>query len=262
MGNLLNKIEDIPKNKKLIVFDLDGTLTKSKMDMDEEMVTLLDKLLQVKKVAVIGGGKFELFQKQVVSRLFASKELLANLFLFPMTATVFYKYDGNSWVEVYNFKFSEEEKNKILSGFDKMFKELDYQHPENIYGELIEDRGSQITFSVFGQKAPLELKEKWSKSDLDIRPQMEKVLQKHLPDMEVKIAGLTSIDVTRKGVDKNYGIKQMSKYLDVPFEDVLFVGDNFIHKGNDEPVLATGALCFEVKNIQDTKKLIGHLLSN
>ncbi|MDP3792687.1 MAG: HAD-IIB family hydrolase [bacterium] len=261
MVNLINKIEEVPKDKKLIVFDLDRTLAESKFPIDQEMASLLGQLLQTKKVAVIGGGKYDLFQRQLSYKLNGFKELLINLFLFPMTATSFYKYENNKWIEVYSQYFSKEEKEEITSAFEKTFQELNYKHPEKIYGELIEDRGAEITFSVFGQEAPLELKEKWSKSNHDIRPKMEEVLQKHLPDMEVKIAGLTSIDVTRKGIDKGYGIHQIEKYLNVSVEEMLFVGDDFNHEGNDEAALKTGVLCFEVKNPEETKSLISSLVS-
>ena len=259
-NNLLNKAEDVPKGKKLIVFDLDGTLTESKAEMDGEMAFLLAKLLETRKVAVIGGGKFEQFHLQLLSKLFVPEKFLANLFLFPVTATTSYTYINNKWTEIYNQNFSNEEKEEILSAFGITFQELNYHHSEKIYGELIEDRGSQITFSILGQKAPTDLKEKWNKENPDLRTKVEEVLQRHLPDMEVKVAGLTSIDVTRKGIDKAYGIKQVEKYLDTPIKDMLFVGDNFSHEGNDEPVIGIGVLCFEVKNIQDTKKLISHLI--
>lgn len=255
----LQNIVDVPKDKKLIVFDLDGTLARSKAPIDSEMASLLSRLLQIKKIVVIGGGKYDLFQRQLLAKL-ETKDFLANLFLFPMTATAFYKYDDNGWIEVYSQSFSEEERAKILSAFEKTFKDLDYKHPEKIYGELIEDRGSQVTFSVFGQEAPLELKEKWNKSHSEIRLRMEETLQKHLPDMEVKIAGLTSIDVTPKGVDKAYGLKQMEKYLNISLGDMLFVGDDFSKEGNDGAALKSGVLCFEVKSINDTKNLIKYLL--
>jgi phosphomannomutase len=55
--------------KKLIVFDLDGTLAKSKSSLDAEMSTLLSALLGVVKVAVISGGNWTQFQKQLLSLL-------------------------------------------------------------------------------------------------------------------------------------------------------------------------------------------------
>ena len=256
----LRDVEQVPKDKKLVVFDLDGTLTESKSGMDEEMALLVGKLLGVKQVAVIGGGKYELFQRQFLTRLSIAPELLKNLFLFPTTATVFYKYSGNDWQKVYSKELSKEEKEKILSAFEKTFAELNYKHPEKVYGELTEDRGGEMAFSALGQDAPLELKQKWKEENPDIRSKMEEALQDRLPDMEVKITGLTSIDITRKGIDKGYGIKQIEKSLNISLEDMLFVGDAFFHEGNDEAALNTGVLCFEVSGPEDTKKLIEYLI--
>ena len=69
------------KPKQLIVFDMDGTLAPSKTPMDREMCGLVEKLLQIKRVAVIGGGKYGLFKQQVLAPLKISKELLKKLFL-------------------------------------------------------------------------------------------------------------------------------------------------------------------------------------
>lgn len=259
INNLLHDIESVPTGKKLIVFDLDGTLTESKSEIADDMAVLLGQLLETKKVAVIGGGRFGLFQRQVLSKLSVSGELLKHLFLFPTTATAFYRYENNDWIQVYSQHFSKEEKERALSSLGRTLQELNYKHPDKIYGEPTEDRGAEITFSTLGQEAPTELKEKWNKENPDIRAKIEEVLQKYLPDMEVKVAGLSSIDITRKGVDKAYGIRQMEKYLGIPVENMLFVGDNFAHEGNDEPVLGTGVLCFEVKGPEDTKRLIKYL---
>lgn len=259
MGDLINKIEDVPKDKKLIVFDLDGTLTESKSVIDDEMAGLLGKLLAVKQVAVIGGGKYELFQEQLLDRLNLPEELLKNLFIFPTTSTAFYKYEGSQWKNVYKLELSQEEKKKIFDAFEKVFNELNY-HPEEVYWEVVEDRGSEITFSALGQNAPLDLKSEWKKENSELKLKMVEILQKYLPEMEVRAAGFTSIDITRKGIDKEYGIKQIEKYLGVPVGHMLFVGDALFPGGNDSAALRSGILCFEVKGIADTKDLISSLL--
>ncbi len=259
-NNLLRDVREVPKDKKLIVFDLDGTLTESKADMGQEMSSLLARLLKTKKIAVIGGGKYNLFKVQLLDKLSIPAGSMENLFLFPMTATAFYKYGGSGWLEIYNQELTREEKERVFSAFEKTFSELGYKHPDKIYGDLIEARGAEITFSALGQDAPLELKEKWNKDNPEIRSKMEELLQKLLPDMEVKIAGLTSIDVTRKGIDKGYGIQQIKKCLNVSLDDMLFVGDAFFKEGNDEAALNTGVLCFEVKGPEDTKRLIEYLI--
>lgn len=69
--------------KKLIVFDLDGTLAESKSSLDAEMSRLLYDLLAIVKVAVISGGDWPQFEKQFVANL-ARGERLLNLSLLPI----------------------------------------------------------------------------------------------------------------------------------------------------------------------------------
>jgi len=266
MENLLDKIQDVPKDKKLIVFDLDGTLVETKSRLDDEMKGLLTRLLAQRKVAVIGGASFERFKKDLVDRLNVSPELFGNLFLFPTTASSFYRYD-NKWIQVYSEEFSKEQKEKIMDAFEKAFKEINYVRPEKIYGEIIEDRGSQITFSALGQDVVAELgeegiklKKKWRDENRELKLKLAGILQRYLPEFEVRAAGYTSIDITRKGIDKEYGIRQIQRHLSVPLEDILFVGDAFFPGGNDNAALKTGVMCFEVKEVEDTKKLIRHLI--
>ncbi|MEK7579913.1 MAG: HAD-IIB family hydrolase [Patescibacteria group bacterium] len=269
MENLLAVIEMVPKDKKLIVFDLDGTLVETKSKLDEEMADLLKQLLAVKKVAVIGGARFERFKEDLIDRLNAGPELLSNLFLFPTTASSFYRYNKGEWQEVYSEKFSQEEKSKIMDAFEKSFREINYANPEKIYGELIEDRDSQITFSALGQdvvkelgEEGIQLKKKWRDENQELKIKLTQTLQKYLPDFEVRAAGYTSIDITKKGIDKEYGIRQIEKHLGVSIEDMLFVGDALFKGGNDNAALKTGVMCFEVKIVEDTKKLIRYILEN
>lgn len=261
MENLIQDFDKIPKGKKLVIFDLDGTLTESKTDMDSEMAGLLGKLLENKKVAVIGGGGYQQFQNQFVSKLQTSPELLRNLFLFPTTSTRFYRFDQNEWQLQYSEDLSDEQKKEIPAAFEKAFAELHYVHPEKIYGELLEDRGAQVSFSFLGQKAPLELKIKWRDENTPLKMKVAEIVQKYLPDMEVRAAGYTTIDVTYKGIDKEYGLKQISESLGISFDDMLFVGDALFEGGNDSPALRTGIPCFSVKNPAETKQLILSIIS-
>ena len=258
MENLLQKIEDIPENKKLIIFDLDGTLTKSKTEIDPETAGLLSGLLRIKKVGIIGGGAFERFKVQVLAGLTQNAKP-DNLFLFPLNGSSFYRYQNKKWQKMYFQELSAGERKKTHEAFERVLKEIKYILPERVYGEQIEDRGSQITFSVLGQNAPLDEKVKWSKKHDADRLRIVLKLQEYLPDMEVKIAGLTSIDVIRKGIDKKFAIEKLMEYLNISIADTLFVGDAFGPAGNDSPALESGVLCFKVKSPQDTKNLIKHI---
>lgn len=252
------------RQKKLIVFDIDGTLTPSKAPADMEMIQLMLKLLDKRSVAIIGGGKYSLFKEQLIEQLPSEDKRLEKLYLFPTNSTAFYRFNNNSWHEVYSHELSEDEKNEIKNAFEETFSEVNYHHPEKTYGPVIEDRETQITFSALGQevvamcgeKIGVQLKEDWNQKYDELRQQMREILQKLLPEFEVRAGGLTSIDVTRKGIDKAYGVRQIAKHLDVKIEDMLFVGDAIFPGGNDYAVLETGIDYVKVQDPSDTKKII------
>jgi hypothetical protein len=254
-------------NKDLIVFDLDGTLAPTKSTIDNEMGKLIEQLLIHKKVAVIGGGKLELFQHQFLNELKVPKNLLKNLFLFPVTATTFFRY-GNGWEKVYEHDLSEEEINRIMSAFEKVFKEINYQIPQKTYGKTIENRGTQVTWSALGQDVVkilgdkgVELKTKWKEENTPLKLKIASSLEKYLPDLEVHSAGYTSIDITKKGIDKAYGLKQMEKYLEVRIEKMLFVGDAIFPGGNDYAITKTPIDYVAIKNPEETKEIIRKVLN-
>lgn len=255
------------KPKSLIVFDLDGTLAKTKAPMDKEMDRLLNKLLAAKKVAVIGGGKYAIFKYQLLNELTAPKELLKNLFLFPTTSTSFYRYNSG-WKNVYAHKLSKQEVDKIKKTFQRVFKEINYQHPKKTYGTVIENRGTQVTFSALGQdvvdvlgkKKGVAMKEQWLKGNKAVKMKITKLMTKYLPNLEVHAAGFTSIDVTKKGIDKAYGLHQIEKYLGIPIKQMLFIGDAIFTGGNDYAVVKTGVDYFPVEGPEQTKKIIKSLL--
>lgn len=253
--------KDLLKSKKLIIFDLDGTLTESKAPMDEKTSALLSGLLKKKMVAIIGGGKYEQFQKQFLPYLRASKEELKRLFLFPTNSTAFYRLSGSTWKRIYHRDLSRQEKKKIFDAFDVTFKKHNYKHPKNIYGVLIEDRGSQVSFSAHGQLAPMKVKEMWNKTK-DVRPQLMKTLSKLLPQFEVRRGGLTTIDVTRKGIDKAYGVRQIQKALGIQIKDMLFIGDALYPGGNDYAAEKTGVECIQVSGPKETHRIIKLLMNS
>ncbi len=246
-------------SKKIIMFDLDGTLTKSKAILDQEMASLLCRLLEKKIVAVMGGGNYPQFKNQFLKYLPGSKEQFKNLFLLPVSGGSLYKYHNNRWYLVYSNVLTLREKKKVFAAFKKAFLHTKYAPPQKTYGKIIEDRKSQITFSALGQKAPLDKKKEWHKS-FDIRPKLQKILKKYLPDFEVRLGGLTSIDITKKGIDKAYGVKQIAKLLSIPKKDIVYIGDALYKGGNDYAVKRAGIDTLPVKDEEETKQFIRFLL--
>lgn len=247
----------------LITFDLDNTLAESKMPLDEEMAGLLGNLLAIKKVAVASGASLLQYKNQFLDHLKATPKQLANLFLLPTSGASMYEYDQvvSDWRQIYSNNLTTEEKNKILSAFESAFTEINLIKPEKIFGVLLEDRGTQITFSGLGSQAPLDLKKAWD-PDRKKKTALANVLSRELPEFSVKVGGLSSVDVTKKGIDKAYGLTQLASHLNMDINRIIYVGDELSREGNDAPVLNLGIRCFPVPGgLKETKELVRVILS-
>lgn len=249
------------KKKKIVIADLDGTLTKSKAAMDTEMSDLLGELLNYKDFAVVSGGSYPQFQKQFISGLSCPKERLSRLYLFPTNATSFYKFTGKEWEPVYIETLTEEQRKRIMDGFKEALKRSGFKKPEKTYGEMIEDRGTQVTFSALGQRAPLELKSVWD-PDQKKRQAIKSRLDKLIPEFEVRIGGTTSIDVTKKGIDKAYSIRKINDIFGYSLEQMMFLGDAIFEGGNDYAIKAAGVDSIKVEGPEDTKRIIREVIES
>ena len=243
--------------KKLIVFDLDGTLAESKSPLDVEMSKLLNSLLSIVKVAVISGGDWPQFEKQDLANLNQGAGL-QNLSLLPTCGTKFYRYDS-AWTKIYSEDFTAEEKAKITRSLQQVSDDSGFK-PVRVWGEVIEDRGSQITFSALGQQAPLEAKEKWD-PDFSKRKKMQERLAQLIPEFSVRLGGTTSVDVTKPGIDKAYGIGKLRDTLGIAIREMIFVGDALFPGGNDYPAEEAGALSIQVKNPHETKRVVETIIA-
>jgi HAD superfamily hydrolase (TIGR01484 family) len=238
--------------KKLIVFDLDGTLAESKSPLDTEMATLFTALLNIVKVAVISGGDWPQFEKQMLSNL-PHDEHLKNLSLLPTCGTKFYRY-ADDWKKIYSEDFTVDEKKKINSSLKQAIESAGFKFTK-VWGEQIEDRGSQITFSALGQQAPIEEKKKWD-TDFTKRKKIKALLDKLIPEFSVRLGGTTSVDVTKPGIDKAYGIRKLRDTLNITFDEMIFIGDALFPGGNDYPAEETGVVSIRVRDPNESKRVI------
>lgn len=245
--------------KKLIAFDLDGTLAPSKSTLPAPMKELLNNLLKQYQVCVISGGKYELFQRQVLSQLSDDPKLLANLHLMPTSGTRYYSYDteANDWKLNYAEDFTPDEKQEIIAALQESLDESGYKVAKT-YGETIEDRDSQITLSILGQEIVAELgddgvriKEAWD-PDGTKKLAIRSIIAPKIPNFEVRAAGATSIDVTKPGVDKAYGMRKLMAATGLEMSDILFFGDKIIEGGNDYAVQQMGIDSVAVRSWEDT----------
>src|SRR6201996_226556 len=203
--------------KRLIVFDLDGTLAESKAAIDKEMAERLAALLTVAKVAVISGGDWPQFEKQVLGHLPKGAKL-KNLSILPTCGTKFYEYK-RGWNLLYAENFTDDQKQKIIESLNHAVDASGFK-VKKTWGETIEDRGSQITYSALGQKAPLDEKKKYD-PDFKKREKIKTHLDKLIPEFAVNLGGATSIDVTKKGIDKKYGMHKLHQVLEIKISEMI-----------------------------------------
>lgn len=244
---------------KLLIFDLDGTLADSKQPLTNEMAGLVAELLAVTRVAIISGGALPQFLKQVVGVL-PKDTNLANLYLLPTSGAALYEWWGGDWNKVYEERLSETEAHTIETAMRAAAEEtglINFSEP--VWGERIEYRGGQVTMSALGQHAPLDEKKAWD-PDHTKRRMLQRTLAARLPAFSVGMGGATTIDVTKRGVDKAYGLRKLCERLNIREADALYVGDELVAGGNDEAVFKTQAETQGVKDPNETTGVIKKLL--
>ena len=237
--------------KKLIVYDLDGTLAESKSALDAEMSARLHDLLSVMKVAVISGGDWPQFETQLLSHLPQDDRLL-NLSLLPTCGTKFYQYSG-AWEKLYEEDFTADQREKILNSFKMALATAGFK-ADRTWGKVIEDRGSQITFSALGQQAPLDEKDKWD-PDYAKRKKIKALLETDISEFSVRMGGATSIDITKPGIDKAYGIRKLRDILGISLKEMIYIGDALFPGGNDYPAEEAGVTSIPIRDPRETKRV-------
>lgn len=261
--------------KKLIAFDQDDTINITKLPIDSEMALLIKRLLEKFKVCIISGTSWEVMKINDVNTLKNIGSInWDNYMIMPTTGTQFWHYVGNESGELldgqivddgfkreYAYFLTNKQITKITSVIEKISRSLGYWCEEPA-GEIIENRGSQVTFSALGQWATPEDKHSWD-PDMKKRKAIVSLLEPELIDLGLKIGigGATSIDITLPGIDKAYGMERLMEQTGLEKNDILFIGDKLQPGGNDYPVKAFGIDTIEVQSAEDTKWILRGILS-
>lgn len=239
--------------KKLIAFDLDDTLAVTKSPISDRMSEILGRLIQKYEICIISGGNIEQFHKQVVDRLDVPSHLLNRLHLMPTCGTRYYRYNelDNKWVMQYANDLSADQKRRITEALESVAKDMGIWC-DTPTGDIIEDRHSQITMSALGQQASPEDKYEWSEKYKDVRPLYRDKVAELVPDVEVRIGGTTSTDITLPGIDKAFGMTKLIEAIDISKDEILFFGDKLDEGGNDFPVKNMGIDSIAVEGWETT----------
>ena len=120
------------------------------------------------------------------------------------------------------------------------------------------ESGARSAIETHG--APIAEKKKWD-PDFAKRKKMKKLLDGQLKDFSIHLGGTTSLDVTKLGIDKAYGIRKLRDVLGVPIEEMIFVGDAVFPGGNDYPTKEAGVVSIQVGGPNETKRVIEAIIA-
>ena len=167
---------------------------------------------------------------------------------------------GWAWVERYAHDLDPEVAARAIASLERHARELGLWE-SNPWGNIIEDRGSQITFSALGQEAPLDAKRAWD-PDGTKKAALRDAVQPDVPELDVRGGGSTSVDITTRGIDKAFGMGKLVEETGIPASEMLFIGDRLDPEGNDYPVKAAGYATRAVSGWEECVDVIDEIVAS
>lgn len=233
------------------LFDFDDTIAESFRPPARSMLEKLERLMARVPIAVISAAGLGRYERDLFPFLEASPHV-RNFYALPNSSAQAYVWrDG--WHEEYSLGLTQDDRRRIREAIQKSVENPDPR------GRII-DREVQVAYASIGFDAPLEEKKAWDPLKTK-RGVMRGKLAGLLPDCEVLIGGMTTIDITKKNVNKAYGVRWLSERLGIPASEMLYVGDAFYEGGNDAVVIPTGIRTRAISGPAETESVIDELLA-
>lgn len=206
--------------KKHLFFDMDDTVTQTRTPMEDDVYELYASLDY--DLIIVSGGTVSQIQKQVRGLPF---------YTLGQNGNQAYDHTG---VLLWNEKLTEAHTEDIfnhISALQKLFT-VPVRDPEDI----VEHRGSQISYSLIGHNEELQ-KKKACDPDQQIRKSLLTEVPLNHDEIEVKIGGTTCLDYFQKGKHKGYNITKLLRHTGWNPNSCLYFGDSLFPGGNDETVI-------------------------
>src|ERR1035437_6109723 len=86
-------------------------------------------------------------------------------------------------------------------------------------------------------------------------------LETFIPEFSVRMGGATSIDVTKPGIDKAYGIRKLRDIFGISLKEMIFIGDALFPGGNDYPAEEAGVVSIPVRGPNETKRVTDAIIA-
>ena len=209
---------------RIFMFDIDGTLTPSRLQMTEKFAKYFDKWSEENKYYLVTGSDLD-----------KTKEQLPIAYIDRAEA-IFTCCGNQMWRDnelIYDNKFKVTKKlNKLLG---TILSNSVYPHR---YGNHIEDRGSMVNFSIVGRNCTQEQREHFFKWDEEKgeRKKISTFLKHKFKDLDAVLGGQISIDIYPKGMDKSQIFDVIKQDRLVEIREYIFIGDRTEKGGNDYPL--------------------------
>lgn len=231
-------MENFLSGKKHLFFDLDETVTLARSPVAPQMAELLASLPH--DIVIVSGGDHERIKTQLGNSL--------PIYVLAQNGNHATAPTGQ---EYWNDRLTDEEAREIYAHIEEL-KSLGI--PTLIEHDCIENRGSQICFSIMGHNAPVDLKRKID-PDSAIRKNMLEQRPFVSDNVEVRIGGTTTFDYFRKGSHKGSNVARLIEQLGWNKEDSVYFGDKLMPGGNDEAVVGV-IETVAVKDPDDTYRIL------
>jgi len=244
---------------RIFIFDVDGTLTPSRLPMTKEFQKFFKEWIKKNKFYLVTGSDLPKLQEQMCFFDIEAEGIFTccgNQFWLPNSSVPIQSADL-----IYDNKFKVPRKlNKLLG---TILSNSQYPHR---YGNHIEDRGSMVNFSIVGRDCNQEQREEYYKWDKEKgeRRKMSIFLKNKFKDLDAVIGGQISIDIYPKGMDKSQVLNVIEQERLVPPNEYIFIGDGIENGGNDYPLaelMDNTEICdwYHTKGWEHTKEILESL---
>ena len=239
-------------HNKIYIFDVDGTLTPSRLMMTEKFSKFFDKWSSKNKYYLVTGSDLDKTKEQLPIAYIDRAEAI-----FTCCGNQMWRDDEL----VYDNKF--EMTTKLKNTLEVILMSNRYPHR---YGNHIEDRGSMVNFSIVGRDCTQEQREeyyKWDKEKNE-RKIIAQAIKEKFPDLDAVIGGQISIDIYPRGNDKSQVLNVIEQERLVPPNEYIFIGDGIENGGNDYPLaelMDNTEICdwYHTKGWEHTKEILESL---
>jgi len=243
--------------KKLILFDVDGTLAKSTLKIKDKLVDILKKLKGY-DLGLVGGGNYE----KIISQI---KKENINLFKYIFAENGIIAYQNNELIHANNLRqvYTEEELQEIAMYFLKYIIDLDIPCKT---GSFLIMRNGMWYLTPIGsncnkkeRQAFIEYDKKFKIRETIIKKTKEYISRKY--KLDIKLGGEIGLGIHPIGWDKSYIMQFIEKEN---YDKIYFFGDRCTLLGNDYPLYSHKSIKgYSVKNPTDTyNKLVQHFIEN